>query len=163
MRSPRSATSAAIEREKSSRRVAELALRRALVDVGVPAADVGERDLEADVRFRELRDLPQRLAERAARVVGAVGRLVLRRVRPVLSILIALNASRPVPLSTESAAAAYSASKEAPTASLDWPARIPNCASWLTASAGAVPCSMRGICAVSATARNGVWCSACWV
>ena len=30
----------------------ELALRAALVDVRVPAADVGERDLEADVGLR---------------------------------------------------------------------------------------------------------------
>ena len=45
-------------RAKSSRRVGELALRRALVDVRVPAADVGERDLEADVRLDQLRDLP---------------------------------------------------------------------------------------------------------
>ena len=50
-------------RAKSSSRVGELALRRALVDVRVPAADVGERDLEADVRLDQLRDLPQRLAE----------------------------------------------------------------------------------------------------
>jgi len=35
----------------------ELPLRRTLVDVGVPAADVGEGDLESDVRLRELRDL----------------------------------------------------------------------------------------------------------
>ena len=52
MRSPRSVTSAAMPRAKSSSRVGELTLRRALVDVRVPAADVGERDLEADVRLR---------------------------------------------------------------------------------------------------------------
>ena len=51
-------------RAKSSSRVGELALRRALVDVRVPAAEVGERHLEADVGLRELRDLLQRLAER---------------------------------------------------------------------------------------------------
>ena len=55
----------------------ELALRRALVDVRVPAADVRERDLEADVGLDELRDLLQRLAERRARIVGAVLRLIL--------------------------------------------------------------------------------------
>ena len=58
----------------------ELALCRALVDVRVPAAEVGERDLEADVRFGQLRDLPERLAERAAWIVGAVLGLVLRRI-----------------------------------------------------------------------------------
>ena len=58
----------------------ELTLRRSLVDVRVPAADVGERHLEADVRLRQLRDLLQRLAERAAGIVGAVFRLVFRRV-----------------------------------------------------------------------------------
>ena len=65
---------------KSSSRVGELALRAALIDVGVPAADVGERDLEADVGLRELRDLLERLAERAAGIVGAVLRLIPRRI-----------------------------------------------------------------------------------
>ena len=60
--------------------VGELALRRTLVDVRVPAADIRERDLEADVGLDELRDLSERLAERRARVVGAVLRLILRRV-----------------------------------------------------------------------------------
>src|SRR5207244_9630581 len=71
------------ERRDRSREVVEprreLALARALVHVRVPAADVGERDLEADVRLRELGDLLQRLTERAPRIVGAVGRLILRR------------------------------------------------------------------------------------
>src|SRR5437773_110778 len=66
----------------------------------------------------------------------------------------ALNASRPVPFSTLSAAAAYSASNDAPTISLACPARMPNWPIWLTASAGAGPCSMRGSCGVSETARN---------
>ena len=35
----------------------ELPLASALVDVGIPAADVRERDLETDVGFGELRDL----------------------------------------------------------------------------------------------------------
>ena len=56
------------ERRDAAREIVEplgeLALRRALVDVRVPAADVRERDLEADVGLRQLRDLLQRLAER---------------------------------------------------------------------------------------------------
>ena len=72
MRSPRSVASAAMPCAKSSSRAGELAGRAALVDVRVPAAELGERDLEADVRLDELRDLPQRLAERRSRVVGAV-------------------------------------------------------------------------------------------
>ena len=43
------------ERRDAAREVVEprreLALRRSLVDVRVPAADVGERDLEPDVRL----------------------------------------------------------------------------------------------------------------
>ena len=56
------------ERRDGAREVVELVgqltLRGALVHVRVPAADVGERDLEADVRLGQLRDLPERLAER---------------------------------------------------------------------------------------------------
>ena len=51
---------------KSSSLRGELTLRAALVDVGVPSAQVRECHLEADAGFRELRDLFQRLAERAA-------------------------------------------------------------------------------------------------
>ena len=50
----------------------QLPLRRALVDVRVPAANLGERDFESDIRFRELRDLLQRLTERRTRILGAV-------------------------------------------------------------------------------------------
>ena len=52
----------------------ELAGRGALVGVMIPVARFGERDLEADVRLHELRDLPQREAEADARILGAVGR-----------------------------------------------------------------------------------------
>jgi hypothetical protein len=50
--------------------------------MGVPAADVGKGDLEPDVGPDQLRDLPQAVAEPAARIDGAVGRLEpLRRRR----------------------------------------------------------------------------------
>src|SRR5262245_1296884 len=54
----------------------QLPLRAALVDVGVPSAQLDERDLESDTRLRELRDLLERLAERTARVVCSVLGLV---------------------------------------------------------------------------------------
>ena len=41
-------------RLKSSSRAGELADRRSLVDVRVPAAGLGEGDLEADVRLDQL-------------------------------------------------------------------------------------------------------------
>ena len=81
MRSPRSVTSAARPRPKSSSLVGELALRRSLIDVRVPAADVGEGDLEPDVRLRQLRDLSERLPERRARIVGAAFGPVAGRIR----------------------------------------------------------------------------------
>ena len=52
----------------------ELAALGALANVRVPALHVGEGDLEADVGLDELRDLAQRLAERHARILGAVRR-----------------------------------------------------------------------------------------
>src|SRR5437016_4225624 len=58
----------------------ELALLGTLADVGVPALHVGEGDLEPDIRLDELGDLAHRLAERAARVEGAVRRRHARRV-----------------------------------------------------------------------------------
>ena len=61
--------------------IRELARRAALIHVRVPAADVGERDLEPDVRLDQLRDLPQALPERRARILGAVPRQVLLRIR----------------------------------------------------------------------------------
>jgi hypothetical protein len=59
--------------------VGELAGRATLRDVRVPPADVGECDLEPHARLDELGDLQQALAERGARVLGAVlGRVPLR-------------------------------------------------------------------------------------
>ena len=55
------------ERRHCTREVAEavgeLPGCAALVDVSVPAADVGERDLEADVGLDELRDLQETLSK----------------------------------------------------------------------------------------------------
>ena len=73
-------TSAAIDLLKSSSRPASCPVA-ALVDVGVPAADVGEGDLEADIGLDQLGDLPEVLPERRPRIVGAVLRQVLLRVR----------------------------------------------------------------------------------
>ena len=48
----------------------------------IPAADVGERDLDADVRFDELGNLPHAVAEAPLRIVrtrgGLIGRLLNR-------------------------------------------------------------------------------------
>src|SRR4051794_39463087 len=53
--------------------------RAALVGVMVPVTGFGERNLEAYIRLRQLRDLPQRLAEGGPRIYGAVcGRILLR-------------------------------------------------------------------------------------
>ena len=60
---------------------AELAVGAAFVDVVIPLARFGERDLEPDVRLHELRDLTQRLAEGRARVLRAVLGLIALRVR----------------------------------------------------------------------------------
>src|SRR6266853_2219731 len=71
---------AEILRERRERRAEvreaerELAALGALADMRVPALHVGEGDLEADVGLDELRDLTQRLAERHARILGAVRR-----------------------------------------------------------------------------------------
>src|ERR1700682_5293127 len=46
----------------------------------VPAADIRERHLEAHVGLCELPNLLERLTERTARVIGAVVRLIARRV-----------------------------------------------------------------------------------
>jgi hypothetical protein len=43
--------------------VGELAGRSALIHVRVPSADIRERDLQAEVRLHELRDLPETLPE----------------------------------------------------------------------------------------------------
>ena len=59
----------------------ELAGRAALIDVRVPPAHVGERDLESDVALDELRDLLEALAELRLRIVRTVLRLVLLRIR----------------------------------------------------------------------------------
>ena len=66
----------------------------ALIDVRVPTANVGKRDLEPDVRLDQLRNLAQVLAERRPRIVGVVLRDVLLRVRR-LEIFIASNISPP--------------------------------------------------------------------
>ena len=80
----------------------ELTLRGSLVDLGIPFAEVGESDLVADVRLRELGCLLERLPEGGAGIVGAACRPIVGRIRP-LNILMASNASRPVLFSTRSA------------------------------------------------------------
>src|SRR5262245_44391353 len=59
----------------------QLARRAALIHVCVPSADVGERDLQTNIRFDELRDLTQMLAERRPRILRAVARNILLRIR----------------------------------------------------------------------------------
>ena len=60
--------------------VGELSLRAPLAGVRVPAADVGEGDLEADVRLDQLGDLLQGIPEGTLRIVGPVLRGDLARV-----------------------------------------------------------------------------------
>ena len=46
----------------------------------VPPAAIGEGDLDANIRLDQLRNLQERLAEPARRVVGAVLGTILRRI-----------------------------------------------------------------------------------
>ena len=64
-------------RTKLLQQVRQLTTAVALVDVSVPLAHVGERDLQPDVRLDQLRDRAQRVAERICRVDGAVLGFVL--------------------------------------------------------------------------------------
>src|SRR5207248_239688 len=57
--------------------VCNLTLRAALVDVMVPAADVGKGHLYAQVSFDQLGKLPEAVAKSSARIVHARRRLVL--------------------------------------------------------------------------------------
>ncbi len=77
------------ERREAARELVEpvrdLAGDGALVDVVIPVAQLGERDLEADVGLRQPRNLRERPAERAVRIlnarrrpVGAAGHLLQR-------------------------------------------------------------------------------------
>ncbi len=61
--------------------IGNLALGAAFVDVMVPAADVGERDLNSEIRFDELSQLFEAVAEVSVGTVGTGCGLVLRRVR----------------------------------------------------------------------------------
>ena len=71
------------QRGKSARELVEtrrdLAGHRPFVDMVIPVAKLGERDLEADVRFRQPRDFGKGLAERRRRVVGARRRAIRHR------------------------------------------------------------------------------------
>ena len=70
MRSPMSVPEGRQRLAELAQQVGKLALGGALahfVDVVVPAADIGERHLHADVGFDQLRDLLQAVAEAAAR------------------------------------------------------------------------------------------------
>ncbi len=89
----------------------ELALGVALVGVGVPAVDLGEGDLHADVGLDQLRDLLEVAAEGALRINGAVGRAGSWRSAACLSRSSASNDSRAVPCRTVSTAAPYMLSK----------------------------------------------------
>src|SRR5579864_6369984 len=57
--------------------VGDLPLRAAFVDVVVPAADIGERHLYAEIRLDELSELSQAVAEAASRVVRTRSGFVL--------------------------------------------------------------------------------------
>ena len=76
--------------------VRELPGRAALIHVRVPAADIGERDLESDVRLDELRDLPQALPERRPRILRSCSAAYCCGFA-ALSIFTASNISAPAP------------------------------------------------------------------
>ena len=60
--------------------IRELALYAAFVHVIVPAAAIDEKNFDADVRFEELPDLLQTLAEPAGGILRAIFRLIFRRI-----------------------------------------------------------------------------------
>ena len=126
------------------------------VDVRVPAAEFGERDLESEVRLDQLRDLLHRFAERRARILGAVG----RHVAAGIGALRASSRRRTLPCRWARAACRRprrtAPRTSTPSCLLAAPARTPNWLSWPIASAGSLPWSVRGSCGASATARNGV-------
>jgi hypothetical protein len=62
-----------VESAQGGTEVAKQVLQlREFVDVGVPAAHIGESDLQADVRFDQTRDLLHRLTEPGLGVNSAV-------------------------------------------------------------------------------------------
>ena len=65
---------------KLAKNIGNLALRAAFVDVMVPASDIGEGDLHAEVGLDELRKLAQAVAEVAVRIVGSGRGLIFRGV-----------------------------------------------------------------------------------
>ncbi len=77
IRSPRSPCKRGQRLREAAEPGGKLALGAALVGVGVPAIDLGEGDLEADIGFDQLRDLLEVPAETALRVDGPVGGLVV--------------------------------------------------------------------------------------
>ena len=62
---------------KLAQHICDLALRAAFVNVVIPSANVGKRNLHSQVRLDELRQLLQAVAEPAARILRARSGLVL--------------------------------------------------------------------------------------
>ena len=60
--------------------IGQLALRATLIDVGIPAADLGKSDFDTDVSLDHLGDLHEGTTKRAVRIHGTVSRRILRRV-----------------------------------------------------------------------------------
>ena len=102
MRSPRSVIEGRQRLAEVRQQIRELPdgrLRADLVDVMIPAADIGERHFQTDIGFDQPRDLHQVLAQLAGRIVrvagGRVGLLLDR-----LQRFTASKVSRPVPFRT---------------------------------------------------------------
>ena len=80
----RTTTQVAIERGQGKTQLAQpcgqLAFARALVHMRVPAAAIGERDLQPYIGFDQLRDLQQGSAQAARRILRAISGTVLRGV-----------------------------------------------------------------------------------
>src|SRR5215210_5848973 len=60
--------------------ISQLPTRIALVDVRVPAVDVGKSDFQANAGFDELSYLQERIAKRIPWILRAIFRFVLRRI-----------------------------------------------------------------------------------
>src|SRR5215469_10464693 len=65
---------------KLAQHVRDLALGAAFIDVMVPSADVGKRDLDPEIGFDQLRELLEAVAKSAAWIIGAGHGSVLRRI-----------------------------------------------------------------------------------
>src|SRR5215469_4972983 len=65
---------------KLAQHIRDLAFGAAFIDVVIPSADVGKRDLDPEIGFDQLRQLLEAVAKTAAWIIGAGDGSVLRRI-----------------------------------------------------------------------------------